>query len=131
MDEKFSIQSTHTDRQLIFSAHDGEYFRVEIQGGIRASIRVYNYAPHAQELARWFDGLGKYKAPWDGEVEWHSLEGELRILASCDNLGHVRFMIYLSDMMGSNEESYIQAGIESELGQLEGIANGARRFFAE
>ena len=130
MNETFFIKSTHSDRQLVFYEHCGEYFHVKLEGGVKASIRIYNYAPHAQELALWFDELGKHAVPWKGKLSWQSLEGEFKIDANCDSLGHIQFMIFLSDMRGSNEESYIQAGIETELGQLKSISAGAHRFFA-
>lgn len=129
MNETFSIKSTHSDRQLVFYEPYGEYFHVKLEGGIKASIRIYNYAPHAKELALWFVELGNHTAPWQGELSWESLEGEFKIDANCDSLGHIQFMISLSDMRGSNEESYIQVGIETELGQLESISAGAHRFF--
>jgi len=130
MSEPFSIKSTHSDRELAFSGCDGDYFRVELKGGIRAAIRVYGHAPHTHDLAHWFSELGKHCSPWEGELSWESLEGEFKISAKCTSLGHILIMVSLSDLPGSDEEAYIQAGIETELGQLINISNGARSFFA-
>jgi hypothetical protein len=131
MSEPFSIKSTNSDRELSFSKCDGDYFRVELKGGISAAIKVYGYAPHTHDLAHWFNELGAHTSPWEAELSWESLEGELKISAKCTSLGHIHIMVSLSDMLGAYEEAYIQAGIESELGQLTKISNGARDFFAK
>ena len=131
MSETFAIQSTHSDRMLVFSGVEGDYFRVELTGGVNASIRVYGYAPHTHDLAHWFSELGKNSKPWEGDLSWESLEGEFKITAKYASFGQIHIMVSLSDLPGAYEEAYIRAGIETELGQLTIISNEARNFFAK
>ena len=131
MSENFSIKSTHSDREIVFSKYDGEDFWVELKGGINTSIRVYGYAPHSHDLAHWLSELGNYSEPWENEISWESLEGEFKISAKCTSLGHIHIMVSLRDLPGAHEEAFIQVGLETELGQLIIIAKGASNFFAK
>jgi len=44
-------------------------------------------------------------------------------------LGQVHFELSLRILPGADEEAYIQVGLETELGQVKRISNGASRFF--
>lgn len=127
----FSIKSTHSDREVVFTKYDGEDFWVELKGGIETSVKVYGYAPHADDFHQWLELLGEQSQPWPKELVWESLEGEFQIRASSDSLGHVHFQVSLRDLRGSYEESFIQVGLETELGQLGKIASQARMFFSK
>ena len=129
MSEAFSIKSTHSDREIKFSKYNGEDFFVELKGGITATIKVYGYSPHSYDLAHWFVELGKHKTTWENEKKWESLEGEFKISASCSSLGQIYFVVSLRDLPGSEEEAFIQAGLETELGQIAKISNSASKFF--
>lgn len=116
MSESFSINSTHSDRKLAFSEFDGENFIFELKGGISVSVRVYGYAPHTHDLAHWFNEFGNREVPWQGELVWESLEGEFKISATSTSLGQIYITVSLRDLPGAYEESYVQVGIETELG---------------
>ena len=131
MSEQFSIKSNHSDREVVFARNEGEYFWVKLKGGITTEIRVYGYAPHNYDLADWFEKLGANKSPWPNELSWESLEGEFKISVNCTSLGHVHFVFSFRDLLGAYEESRIETGLETELGQLSNISNGARKFFAK
>ena len=130
MSESFSIKSSQSDRELVFSQCDGENFYVALKGRIAGAIRVYAYAPHTHDLLQWFEVLGGNKKPWSNEITWESLEGELRISATCSALGEVSIYVALIDQQGADEESRIQTALVTELGQLPNISKNAIRFFS-
>ncbi|HWQ47119.1 MAG TPA: DUF6228 family protein, partial [Longilinea sp.] len=66
--------------------------------------------------------------PWQGERVWESEELEMKLIATCSHLGQVTFRIILRACFGSEEEWLVQAGIVTELGQLEQIAKEANEF---
>ncbi|MFT6437430.1 MAG: hypothetical protein ACJAVI_005504 [Candidatus Azotimanducaceae bacterium] len=102
-----------------------------MKGGISAGIGVYGYAPHTHDLGHWFEEVGRHETPWEGELNWESLEGEFKISAKSTALGHIHITVNLRDLPGAYEDSYSQVGIETELGQLIHISNKARKFFAK
>lgn len=125
----FSIQSVSSDREFVFSSHGGEYFHVELKGiGVTASTDVWA-TTDGDGLNRFFQELARHKTPWKGEHRWESLEGEFEISATCTTLGHVVFLVKLAGQIGGVEEWQIKAGLDTELGQLEKIAQNARIFF--
>ena len=129
MSAMFSIKSTSSDREICFSQYDGEDFVVEVKGNVSGVTKVYGYAPHTHNLAHWFSELGRQGEGWKDTKTWESLEGEFKLSASCSSLGQVHFELSLRMLPGANEEAFIQVGLESELGQIEGISNGAGKFF--
>ena len=129
MNRTFSIKSTSSDREIFFSKYDGEDFFVELRGNVTATIKVYGYAPHTYDLAHWFAELGEQDTSWDEAKLWESLEGEFKISATCSSLGQVHFELSLRILPGADEEAYLQVGLETELGQIENISNGASKFF--
>jgi hypothetical protein len=129
MNDTFSIKSTTSDREICFSKYDGEDFIVEVKGNVSGSTKVYGYAPHTDNLAHWFSELGLHAEGWVETKTWESLEGEFKLSASCSSLGQVHFELSLRMLQGADEEAYIKVGLETELGQIEGISNEASRFF--
>ena len=129
MNGTFSIKSTTSDREISFSQFDGEDFVVQVKGSVSGSTKVYGYAPHTYNLAHWFSELGQETNGWSETKKWESLEGEFKLSASCSSLGQVHFELSLRILPGADEEAYIEVGLETELGQIEGISNGAGRFF--
>jgi len=127
--ESFSIKSSQSDRELVFSQFDEDYFYVALKGRITGAIKVYGYAPHTHDLLQWFKMLGGNKKPWSNEIAWESLEGELRLSATCSALGEVSIYVALIDQQGADEESRIQTALVTELGQLPNISKSAIRFF--
>ena len=129
MSESFSIKSNHSERELAFLSREGDDFWVELKGTVSVKLNVYGYCPHSNDLADWFEKLGSYNVPWPDELSWESLEGEFKISVECSSLGHVNFIISLKELPGTHEESRIHVGIQTELGQIKRISNGARKFF--
>lgn len=129
MIESFAIKSTSSNREICFSKFDGEDFYVELKGDINATTKIYEYAPHSYNLSYWFAELGKQVTTWEDTKVWESLEGELKISATCTLLGRIHFLLALRMLPEADEETFIQVGLESELGQITNISNEARKFF--
>ncbi len=113
----------------MFSAHKDEYFHVELKGfDVSASTNVWAYTD-AQVLNELFQDLGRLKRPWQGQRNWASIEGEFSLSATCTSLGNVTFRITLLGLRGAPEEWRVEAGLETDFGQLEQIAKHAGLFF--
>jgi hypothetical protein len=125
----FSIHSVSSDRELVFSSRKGEYFLVELKGSALSVSTGVWATTDASGLNKFFQEIASHRNPWQGERSWGSLEGEFEISATCTTLGHVIFWVKLSGLPGGVEEWEAQAGLETELGQLEKIAVGANIFF--
>ncbi|WP_430438497.1 DUF6228 family protein [Noviherbaspirillum suwonense] len=79
----------------------------------------------SEDLASFIDffvALREQQQPWQGIRTWVSLEGDLKLSATCSSLGGVVFQVELRGLQGAPEEWQVVAGIESELGQLDRIA---------
>jgi hypothetical protein len=46
----------------------------------------------------------EYEQPWEGEMEWESVEGEFSVIASCSSLGRVTFKVLLRKRQFHGEE---------------------------
>ena len=127
----FSIHSTSSSRELVFSAHKDEYFRVELKGfEVAASADVWAYTD-ANGLNEFFQELGHFERPWQGQRSWASIEGEFSLAATCTSLGNVTFRVTLLGLQGAPEGWRVEAGLVTDLGQLEKIAKHAGVFFNE
>jgi hypothetical protein len=125
----FEISSNVSARKLVFSQRRGDSFLVELLGhGLNASLTVSAHTD-AMGLLKWLERLAEYHAPWKGEDDWQTLEGEFRISAQCSVLGSVHFQVHLWGLPGAREEWRVSAGLESELGLLPDVAVAARQFF--
>jgi hypothetical protein len=125
----FSINSVKSDRVLIFSHRVGEFFRAELKGhDLSASIKVSTYTDN-DGLNQLFQELGSSERPWQGEKSWSSLEGEFTLSATCSSLGVVCFYVSLRAFPGAPEEWSVEAGLETEFGQLAKIAKWSDAFF--
>ena len=125
----FSIHSVSSDRELIFRHHLEKYFQVELKSAsISLATDVWATAEY-YELNTFFQQLASFKTPWQGTQSWGSFEREFEISATCTTLGQVIFLVKLSGLSGNAEEWQAQAGLETELGQLEKIARNANIFF--
>lgn len=126
----FSIQSSSSDRELVFLAPQGDYFTVELRGTeLQACRGVYAYTD-SQGLAALFERLASHDRPWSGTEGWESLEAEFSLTARCTPLGVVTFAISIHGLPGVPEAWKLTAQLTSEMGQLPGIAANARRFFS-
>jgi len=125
---KFEISDNRSIRKVRFTSKEAEYFTVEICGDISGSIRVYSYCPHGDTIHSVFKKLGSMLEPWDGELNWVSLEGEFSLKFSCDSLGHVFLSVEIDN---DNEEFTINCVLNVDLGQLKEISKNANNFFKE
>lgn len=127
----FSIHSTSSTRELVFSAHKDESFRVELKGfEVSASADVLAYTD-ANGLNEFFQELGHLEKRWQGQRSWASIEREFSLAATCTSLGKVTFRVTLLGLQGAPEEWRVEAGLVTDLGQLEKIAKHAGVFFNE
>ena len=127
----FSIHSVSSDRELSFISFDGEYFQVELSGrGIRATTSVWA-GPALGTLDILFQDLAHLNGLWQDKRSWESLDGEFSISATCTPLGHIILTATFAGLPGAPEAWQVQAGLETELGQLKSIAENATRFFHE
>jgi hypothetical protein len=125
----FSIRSSSSDRELVFSNLDGDYFTVELLGSsVRSTRHVYAYTD-AKGLARFFATLAAHSHPWAGAESWGSIEGEFKLSAECSTVGHVSFKIEICDMFGGPEQWQLSAVLATELELLPAIAANAKSFF--
>ena len=125
----FSIHSTSSSRELVFSAHKDDYFHVELKGlEVSASADVWA-CTDANGLNEFFQELGRFERPWQGERSWATLENDFSLFATCTSLGNVTFRLILLGSQGAPEEWRVEASLVTDLGQLEQIAKHAELFF--
>jgi hypothetical protein len=124
-----SIHSVSSDRELIFSNRDGEFFNVELKSiEVSAARKVWTH-DDASTFNDFFKKLAGLEKPWEGNLDIQSLEGEFSISVSCTKLGNVIFSIELSSGYVDHEEWHLKADLDTELGQLQQIAKNADIFF--
>ncbi|MDD1607801.1 MAG: DUF6228 family protein, partial [Methylococcaceae bacterium] len=95
---------------------------------VSASTEVWAYTD-ANGLNEFFQELGCLERPWQGQRSWASIEGEFSLSATCTSLGNVTFHVTLFGLQGAPEEWSVQAGLETDFGQLEQIAKHVKLFF--
>lgn len=107
------------------TGYDGYSFaaRLVIQG-LSASLVANDIAPHA--WTRYFADLAEHWRGWSGEKVHESLEHHLRIAASCDRRGRVRFRI---DLWKPPDDWRVEASVDAEAGSLARLASDAQDFF--
>ncbi len=70
-----------------------ESFVVSLEAtGLSASVRV-DYPSYGPSLVRFFSDLADHWRGWEGEITWHSLEGELDLAAVSDVLGYITITV--------------------------------------
>lgn len=60
--------------------------------GLSASVPV-DYPAYGPSLVRFFSDIADHWRGWEGEITWHSLEGELELAAVSDVLGHITITV--------------------------------------
>src|SRR5215212_1777050 len=98
---------------------------------LRASARVYNnhYADGVQGLVRFLEDLAANWRGWQGEKSWESVEGDFELACRSDGLGHVEMTVRLSSVITDPAGWRVRCELMVEAGQLDSIAEDARRFF--
>lgn len=131
----FTIHSVNSEKELIFSSYENEYFRVELKGtDVYAYTEVWDAAwvdVTFKGLDRFLDQLAKNGQPWHGEQKWTSLDHEFSLCVSCSKTGQVTFQVELDPHPGNGESWFVKANIMTELGHLEKIAKDAELFFTK
>ncbi|WP_410254105.1 DUF6228 family protein [Paracoccus aminovorans] len=126
----FLMKSTTSGASLCFSERSAEYFNVTIETpNLTATKKVciYDYAS-SNSFVDFFQRIALNTRPWAGEDVWETLEGEMRLRATCDALGHVRFEITLRDY--SLDWSLV-CSMLFDFGMLPQHAADAGRFMAQ
>jgi len=129
-----NIKSNNGSNQLIFTDFTGEfepsqsnYFTVTvIVDTVKASRKVYTDAP--EEVVNFFDYLAKHWQGWTGESKYESIEGEFALTAEHNGKSVVSLQINLRSFFPDNDW-FLSATIQIELGQLETISKQVREFF--
>jgi hypothetical protein len=127
--DSFSIKSSSSDRELVFSRVRENHFTVELVGTeFRAIREVYTFTDH-HGLPKLFCWLAAQQRPWSGNQSWGSLEGEFSFSATCSQLGEVFLLVSIWGLPGAPEEWRVSGSVTTELGQLPKIAEGVSRLF--
>jgi|GEM_PF-1084413 len=125
----FSIHSVNSDRELVFRTLTDHYFEIELKGSALAAVSTVWEYEHVKSLNIFFQELASFRTPWQGIQSWASLDLELSLDVKCTPLGQVIFLVKLYHLTGSLEDWQIEAGLVTELGQLENIARDSNIFF--
>lgn len=126
--ETFIVKSADTEASLIFSQRVGDDFVVELQSmQLRVVQPVCGYTD-PQGVARLFGDAAKHSKPWQGQLQYQSLEQEFSLSATCSLLGVVSLTIGFS-RVGARSEWSATATVQIEFGQLPTLASNAQGFF--
>ncbi|WP_183907293.1 DUF6228 family protein [Simiduia aestuariiviva] len=127
--DKFSITSSSSKEQYIFSERDGEFFKFEVVAeSVHASRKVTTYTDEFG-IANLFSKLSEFNSPWTGVESWKSLEGEFEMAVTCNSTGHVTIQVKLTQWSSGSEDWHLTVHLNTELGQLQQVANEVRAFF--
>jgi hypothetical protein len=127
--DKFSITSSSSNEQFIFSERDGEFFNFEVFGeSVQASRKVTTYTDEFG-ISNLFSKLSALNSPWEGSECWKSLEGEFEITVTCNSTGHVTIQVKLTQWNSGSEDWHLTVHLNTELGRLQQVENEARAFF--
>jgi hypothetical protein len=118
------------DRQPFDPAQPIEYFSVRVTDlNLDATAKVYaGYFP--AHPARLFAQMAQQWAGWSGELNWESLERELKLYCNHDGLGHITIGIVLRS--GPYPQDWqVQTSVVTEAVKLDSIAKRAKLFFGK
>jgi hypothetical protein len=135
--DEFTIKSSVDDSRIEFSdrlpdsrASPIESFVVKVaRCDLYAAAKVWTGYTGSQP-AEWWCGLAENWRGWPGELQWESLEHELRLVATNDRRGHIAIRIQLRSGFRDYDWS-VAATVMVDAGQLEGLAKHAISFFGE
>jgi len=126
----FSITSSSSNSELVFSEPRKDYFTVEFKcGEVQAIRKVYAYSPHRPSIGALFARIASQDRPWEGAEYWESLEGEFSLSATCSHLGAVTFSISIHSRPDARDKWRISVTLSVGLGQLPAIGASATQFF--
>ena len=127
---EFLIRSADPASSLLFNNKSPDYFDVTVETpSLKATkkVSIYDYRP-SNGFVDFFQRIASHKKPWVGEEIWEPLEGDMRLRATCDALGHVELKVNLSIGFTSNDSWSLECSIFVDFGMLPFHAEGARRF---
>lgn len=88
-------------RKLSDHPYAGESFVVELNGdGLRINRDVFIFGDQWESLAEYFENLAVNWRGWNNTKTWQSIEGDLRIDATYEQLGHC---LLTFDVNGPNQ----------------------------
>jgi hypothetical protein len=123
-----SIPSSQGGRTFSLSKRKRDYFDASISGdSLSAKRTIYSYF-YEDAFIELFDYMATNWKGWTGEKTWESVEGELKLTATSDKLGHVTLLINLRNQ-NSEDNWAVQAPIFLDSGNLDEIARKVRSFF--
>ncbi|WP_414648241.1 DUF6228 family protein [Dyella sp.] len=132
---EFEIKDVESSAYLRFEgkitqgqvAYDGCSFALKLHS-TNVSATTHAYDCQFNKWTRFFEELASNSGGWNGVTDCESLEGDLRLEATSDSLGHIRLRIRLRNVdprtMWSAETS-----ITLEAGQLDTLAKQAKAYF--
>jgi len=89
---------------------------------------THAYDCQFSKWTRFFKYLAANSHGWNGVMDRESLEGDLRLEATSDSLGHIRLRIRLKNVDPRTEWS-AETSLRLEAGQLENLAKQAKAYF--
>jgi len=134
----FEIRSADDDGKLLLvgsvprglTGYDGCHFDASLVSiPLSASVRVYDIQP--QNWSAFFQDLAANWKGWSGEKRMESLEGHLAVSATSDSLGHVSLRVRLRDIIPGTADWCAEGTLVVEAGQLQRLADDARKFFGQ
>ena len=126
----FMMKSASPASSLCFSNRSSDYFDVKVETpNLKATkkVNIYDYGP-TNGFVDFFQRLASHKKPWTGEEIWEPLEGEMKLRATCDALGHVGFDITLKDGFNSNPSWSLDCFMSFDFGDLPRYLANAKEF---
>lgn len=133
---QLTMQSSTDEVRLVLTHVTGEpdkYGLIEYDAaltgpGVHATARVRALS---DRMPGFFDEMAADWRGWDGEREWRSLEGHLRIYSAHNGVALANLVIEVNPGPAYNSNRCFAAGgIDLELGQLDRAASAVSRFFA-
>jgi Family of unknown function (DUF6228) len=118
-----TIHSSNSSRTLRIRAPVNSYLTVALEGHeISGVVQVWAETGEVEGLVKFFGEMGSLEAPWKNARTWETIEGDFKLSATCSALGAVTILVSMSGLPGAAEEWQLQAGIETEFGQLVRLA---------
>lgn len=123
------IKSGNTSASLTFCERDVDYFSVLYESpAVKLEKKVWGYTD-CDFLVNFFEFIAKEWKGWQEPQAWTSIEGELELTATSDNLGHVMLNVKVSEFDGPEVwSSSVNLGLDAS--QTESGAKSVRAFFA-
>jgi hypothetical protein len=117
-------------QSLIIGPREKDYLSIAITSdGDQFGIQTYLHTD-APRLAEFFRDLAENRQGWSGAKSWGSIEGDFRLDATHDGLGHIRLTISLIKDQGEGSESRFVGSLLLDLGTLERVASEVHEVLA-